>query len=282
MTANAPLENEIPVFTDITKAHALPSYPSTGATTACCYASLEEPLILRAKETKRVPTGLKMAIPEGYEVQVRTASLLASSHIAVLNAPGTIDSDYRGFIDIVLINHSRDDFTITPGMKVGELSLLPVARASFADEPAMPIFARLEVAAGAAAPHYATEGASGADLRAHIAESITLKPGDKALLPTGLRIAIPYGYEGQIRPRSGLAAKHSITVLDSPATIFAGSLQEISVLLINFGHESFEITPGMRIAQLIICPVARALFVEESVSSTTTRAHGGFGHTGLN
>lgn len=129
-------------------------------------------------------------------------------------------------------------------------------------------------------PVYASELASGADLKAHIDKPIILEPGATLLVPTGVRFAIPAGYEIQIRPRSGLALKNGITVLNTPGTIDADYRGEVSVVLINHGKHPFEIVPKMRIAQMVLAPVAKACFVKCDSLKTTTRGEGGFGHTG--
>jgi len=131
-------------------------------------------------------------------------------------------------------------------------------------------------------PTYASELAAGADVRAHISDEIHLDPGASVLVPTGLRFAIPAGYEIQVRPRSGLALKHQITVLNTPGTIDADYRGELGVILINHGKTPFVITSGMRIAQLILAPVVHASFVREKSLIGTSRGEGGFGHTGTN
>jgi dUTP pyrophosphatase len=131
-------------------------------------------------------------------------------------------------------------------------------------------------------PHYASEQAAGADVRAAISEAIVLSPGNSILVGTGLKFAIPEGYEMQIRPRSGLAFKHQITVLNTPGTIDSDYRGEVKVLLINHGKEDFTITPGMRIAQCVFAPVVHAVFVESKDLAHSQRGAGGFGHTGLN
>ncbi len=135
----------------------------------------------------------------------------------------------------------------------------------------------------AAIPHYASSGASGADVRAFIKEDLIIPPGGRALIPTGLRIAIPHGYEIQVRPRSGLALKHGITVLNTPGTIDADYRGELGVILINLGNEPFTVQPGMRIAQLVAAPVVQAVFalVEKEELVATSRGDGGFGHSGM-
>lgn len=131
-------------------------------------------------------------------------------------------------------------------------------------------------------PFYTTAGAAGADVHACLKEPLIILPHQSALVPTGMRVAIPDGYEIQVRPRSGLAAKNLITVLNTPGTIDADYRGEIKVILINHGTEAFTITHGMRIAQLILAPVVRAKFVccTEGTLTATTRGIGGFGHTG--
>ncbi len=127
-------------------------------------------------------------------------------------------------------------------------------------------------------PGYATPDAAGLDLRA--AESTTLAPGERKLIRTGLRMAIPRGFEGQVRPRSGLALKHGIGLVNSPGTIDSDYRGEIGIIMINFGEEPFEIEQGERIAQLVICPVVRANMVVVLSLDETTRGEGGFGSTG--
>jgi len=129
-------------------------------------------------------------------------------------------------------------------------------------------------------PAYATEHSAGMDLQAAVAADIILPPGGRALVPTGLAIALPEGYEAQIRPRSGLAAKNGVTVLNAPGTIDADYRGEIGVVLINHGSEAFAVTRGMRIAQMVIARHAQARWQEVADLSQTARGAGGFGSTG--
>ena len=135
---------------------------------------------------------------------------------------------------------------------------------------------------GLALPAYQSAHAAGLDLLAAVPEAspLTLAPGQRALVPTGLTIALPPGYEAQVRPRSGLAAKHGVTVLNAPGTVDADYRGEIGVLLINHGAEPFAIRRGERIAQMVIAAVARAELVAASELSATERGSGGFGSTG--
>ena len=130
-------------------------------------------------------------------------------------------------------------------------------------------------------PEYQTAGSAGMDIRAANIESITMGPGDRALVPCGFSLAIPSGYEGQIRPRSGLATSYGVTVLNAPGTIDSDYRGEVQVLLINHGTESFVVKGGMRIAQLIVAPVARVAWHEVYTLPDTGRGQGGFGHTGI-
>ena len=130
-------------------------------------------------------------------------------------------------------------------------------------------------------PHYATEGAAGADLKAHLEESISLAPQQTALIPTGIFLEIPPGWEVQIRPRSGLALKYGITVLNTPGTIDSDYRGQVQVILINHGKEPFLIEPKMRIAQMVVSKAHQANFCDVLDISSTDRGAGGFGHTGV-
>lgn len=130
-------------------------------------------------------------------------------------------------------------------------------------------------------PAYETAGAAGMDLRAALSETVKLAPGEWRAIPSGLYLAIPPGYEAQVRPRSGLALRHGVTLLNSPGTIDADYRGEVQVVLINLGKEPFYVEPGMRIAQLVVAPVARVEWQPVEVLPETSRGSGGFGHTGL-
>ena len=130
-------------------------------------------------------------------------------------------------------------------------------------------------------PAYQTEGAVGLDLAAALAEPITLAPGARGLVPTGLAIAVPPGFEGQVRPRSGLALRHGVTVLNTPGTIDPDYRGEVKVLLVNLGDAPFVVRPLERNAQLVVCPVARAEIVVVAALDETARGQGGYGSTGV-
>jgi dUTP pyrophosphatase len=142
---------------------------------------------------------------------------------------------------------------------------------------------RLPNAEGLSLPRYETPDSAGMDLLAALPEDtiFTLEIGKRALIPTGLCFELPAGFEGQVRPRSGLALKHGITVLNSPGTIDADYRGEVSVLLINLGDVPFQVTRGMRIAQLVVAPVTRGEFEERDMLSDTLRGAGGYGSTGV-
>lgn len=141
---------------------------------------------------------------------------------------------------------------------------------------------RLPHSDGLALPAYETAGAAGLDLRAAVADDrpVLILPGKRMLVPTGLVLEIPQGFEGQIRPRSGLAFKHGITCLNTPGTIDSDYRGEVQVLLVNLGDEDFLVTRGMRIAQLVVAPVSHARIEERNLAGSTARGSGGFGSTG--
>ena len=133
----------------------------------------------------------------------------------------------------------------------------------------------------ASIPEYKSEGSAGADVFACVESPVTLKPGEIILIPTGIFIELPQGYEAQIRPRSGLALNHGITLLNSPGTIDSDYRGEIKIILVNFGKKPFVVEHGMRIAQMVFCRVYRGDFIDVDNISITNRDDGGFGHTGI-
>ena len=142
-------------------------------------------------------------------------------------------------------------------------------------------FRKLPHGADLPLPSYESDAAAGMDLRAAVTESIVLLQGQRALVPTGFQMAIPHGYEAQIRPRSGLAYKEGITMLNSPGTIDSDYRGEVKVLAINHGSEPFTISHGDRIAQMVIAPVSQAVIMEVETLDKTERNEGGFGSTGI-
>ena len=140
---------------------------------------------------------------------------------------------------------------------------------------------RLPHAEGLALPAYATAGAAGADLLAAVTEPLVIPPGGRALVPTGLKVALPPGHEWQVRPRSGLALRHGITMPNAPGTVDEDYRGEVAVILLNAGSEPFTVERGMRIAQAVLAPVTRAAFEEVEELDGTARGEGGFGSTGV-
>ena len=136
-------------------------------------------------------------------------------------------------------------------------------------------------AEGLPLPDYATAGAAGADLCAAVEDDLVLEPGGRAAVPTGLVVEIPMDFEGQVRPRSGLAIRHGLTVVNAPGTIDSDYRGELKVLMVNLGSEPATIIRGERIAQLVIAPVTRAIFVESAELNPSERGDGGFGSTGV-
>jgi dUTP pyrophosphatase len=139
---------------------------------------------------------------------------------------------------------------------------------------------RLPHASGLPLPAYATSDSAGMDLSAAVPAELVLKPGARAVVPTGFAVALPRGYEAQVRPRSGLAAKNGVTVLNTPGTIDADYRGEVGVILVNLGQQDFTVTRGMRIAQMVIAPVTAAALSEVTDLPRTARGAGGFGSTG--
>ncbi len=144
----------------------------------------------------------------------------------------------------------------------------------------VPVF-RLPHGADLPLPKYQTSGSAGVDLLAAIDEPIVLEPGQRVLIPSGIKIAVPYGHEAQVRPRSGLALKHGVTVLNTPGTIDSDYRGEVGVILINLGTEAFTIARGERIAQMVLSPVTRIAWQSQTTDlANTDRGEGGFGSTG--
>ena len=140
---------------------------------------------------------------------------------------------------------------------------------------------RLPHGEGLPLPHYASEGAAGLDLAAAVTAPMVLEPGRRAAIPTGVALALPPGFEGQVRARSGLAMRHGVTVLNGPGTVDSDYRGEVVVILANFGEEPVTITRGMRIAQMVIAPVTRAVIEPVLELAETARGAGGFGSTGV-
>jgi dUTP pyrophosphatase len=138
----------------------------------------------------------------------------------------------------------------------------------------------MDHAKGLNTPHYTSDGAAGMDIEAAVGDSVILGPMERTAIPTGLMMAIPQGYEAQIRPRSGIALKHGLTVANAPGTVDSDYRGEVKVILVNLGTKEVEITRGMRIAQMVLAPVTKGCFVSVDILDKTTRGMDGFGSTG--
>ena len=156
----------------------------------------------------------------------------------------------------------------------------PIAAKSIAVKPIAVKIMRLDHAGDFDLPAYATPGSAGMDLRAAVETDLCIAPGARALVPTGIAIALPSGYEAQVRPRSGLALKHGITLLNAPGTIDSDYRGEIKAILANLGSEVFVVRRGERIAQLVLAPIARAIWTLDESLPQSDRGEGGFGSTG--
>lgn len=150
-----------------------------------------------------------------------------------------------------------------------------------ATDPVTVCFRRLAHAEGLPLPEYASAESSGLDLRAAVENELTVEPGARAQIPTGLILELPAGWEGQVRPRSGLAWRHGVTMLNTPGTIDSDYRGEVKIILVNLGQEAFVVQRGDRIAQLVVAPVSRIALAETSELGSTDRGEGGFGSTGV-
>jgi len=182
--------------------------------------------------------------------------------------------DAARMVEIVLAELARDPGVLLPARS-------PDPSRQTVHEPIAVPLKRLPEAGDLPAPSYATDGSAGLDLRAAVSEPLTIPPGAFATIPTGFSMAIPPGFEGQIRPRSGLAARHGITALNSPGTIDSDYRGPVNVILVNHGTQPFTVQRGDRIAQIVIAPVVRIRWRETDALDNTDRGEGGFGHTGV-
>lgn len=263
-------------------------------------ADIEKPIVIHENEHARIATPI--TIGGG------NRAVLAIAYVDAGEPNGGADGTRGQFIvppadgevvvEVDVINRTGAILTIQPRVGLGTLTFRPIQMAEDVGQASAPTvvddedgflpFDGLQMQAvfrpahidAAARPEYGTAGAAAFDLRADVAEAIVLQPGRHAPIATGLSLAIPAGFEGQIRPRSGLAMKHGISVTNSPATIDSDYRGEIKVLLHNLGSEPFTVEPGERIAQMLIAPVARAVLDYVDALDETARGAGGFGSTG--
>lgn len=244
--------------------HALPAYKNALAAGMDICATLEAPITIPSKEWRMVPTGIYMALPVGFEAQVRGHKQLAITHgVTILNTPGTIDGDYRGELKVLLINHSNTPYVVKDGAPIAQLMVRRYAQAVWptattaaetttAENP-FPAIMSCKVAVQNRShhplPHYASALAAGLDIAAALPEPVVIEPRQSATIPTGLDIAVASGYEAEIRGRSGLSMRHGVTVLGGPHSFSKG---ELGVTLVNYGAAPYQVEDGYRIAQLIL------------------------------
>lgn len=261
--------------------------PSPG--TFALLADLAEPVSI-APGTFRI-------IPMPIQVQGDGQSLMALSVQA-----GKTESDQESIcgqfcipsankferLEVVVTNNTAASLIINPRNQIGYMEFIAIGQDEVEDyaptagleAPHIPTVYKPEYIDPAVTPSYATEGAAAMDMRADLPEAIEVLPGTRTMIPTGVFMAIPAGYEAQVRPRSGLAAKHGITITNSPGTIDSDYRGEIKVIFQNTGNEAFTVEPGERIAQLLIAPVVQARLDFCTELDDTARGDGGFGSTG--
>lgn len=258
-------------------------------------ADIERTITIAPNDFAYVPTGL-MALGDGETiVTLEIHAGQAHSHEPRCHAAGDFfvpNTSYSEEIKARIVNETGATLMIAPGHQIGQISWFKIATdndaTAVAARSAQPATISLSIPAAFVpdhispdmAPVYATAGAAGMDLRADIPDDLTIPAGGQALISTGLRVSIPDGYEAQVRPRSGLAAKHGVGVTNSPGTIDSDFSGVIKVILRVHGDQAFTIAPGDRIAQLVFAPIARASLNFSADLTQTDRGAGGFGSTG--
>ena len=257
-------------------------------------ADVDAPVVIHEGEHRRIATPITISGGNG--------SVVAMAFVAAGQPGETIDPGHGQFvvspdegertIEVDVVNRTGAILTIPPRAAIGTLLIrqlrteddeaddVPADAATTADELHVRAIYRPRHAAADIKPAYGSSGAAAFDLRADVAGTTVLNPGQREAIATGLSMAIPQGHEGQIRPRSGLALKHGISITNSPATIDADYRGEIKVVLHNLGDEPFRIEPGDRIAQMLVAPVSRVVLEYVDSLDDTDRGAGGFGSTG--
>lgn len=263
-------------------------------------ADIEKPIVIQENEHVRIPTPI--SIGGGDRAVIAVAFVDAGEPNGSDGTRGQFiipPSEGEIVVEVDVVNRTGAILTIQPRVGLGTLTLRPIKMSGDTEDEAPKIESgeeadEIEQTDGLQMqamfkpehiptdkrPAYGTEGAAAFDLGADVAKAIVLEPGRNAAIATGFYLAIPKGFEGQIRPRSGLAMKHGISVTNSPATIDSDYRGEIKVLLHNLGAEPFTVQPGDRIAQMLIAPVARAVLDYVDALDETARGTGGFGSTG--
>lgn len=270
------------------KATAEELQPSPG--TFALLADIDKPI--------SIPPGGFQSIPLPIQAQGDGQTLIALTIEA-----GKADSDNKSIrgqfcvpsqfnfepIDAIVTNNTSAILIINPKNLIGYMEFIPIGQEDAEEEqhsntslPIIPTVYKPQNIDSEIKPEYATAGAAAMDMRADLPEALEVKPGERVMIPTGIFMAIPDGYEAQVRPRSGLAAKHGITITNSPGTIDSDYRGEIKVIFQNTGDDPFTVEPGERIAQLLIAPVVQARLDFCAELDDTARGDGGFGSTGRN
>lgn len=252
-------------------------------------ADIAEPVSISPGAFKVIPVPIQI---QGDNESIFLATIQAGrddSTDAITGQFNIPSSQNHEQLQVIVTNHTTASLIINPKNQIGYLEITPIGYDHDAQDqdfgdanPVVPIVYKPNHIDETVRPEYATEGSAAIDLRADIAKIYHLLPGERAIIETGVRMAIPMGYEGQVRPRSGLAAKHGITVTNSPGTIDSDYRGEIKVILQNTGEETFIINPSDRIAQILIAPVVQARLDFCDELDDTARGEGGFGSTGRN
>lgn len=250
---------------------------------------IESAISIPKGESRRIPTPIQIQ-GNGYTIALLEVHAGLSREDLEEGRPvGQFlipSSDHYVTVDVLVVNHTGASLMIQPNYSLGVMSLMAQERSGSNEEQQveepfeMVAMFKPKYFDESLKPEYATSGAAGMDLRADVAETLFLKPGERQLIQTGLSTEIPAGFEGQIRPRSGLAYKHGISVTNSPATIDSDYRGPIGVILHNLGQEDFKVEAGDRIAQFVIAPVMTATLDFRDALSESGRGAGGYGSTG--
>lgn len=252
---------------------------------------IDETICIPKGQSRRIPTPIQLH-GDGRTIALMEVYAGAAQDYAPIRLYEVVPEGEVATIGVMVVNEQDATLMIQPNYSLGLLRVIAVQGAEPAATADVPVQEAPDVTRAVAArfeplhlpvdqePRYETAGAAGMDLKADLKESLVLQPGERELVKTGLRIAIPHGMEAQVRPRSGLAFKHGISVTNSPGTIDSDYRGEVGVLLHNLGNEPFTVVPGERIAQLVFAPIVRAALDFHASLSDTARSTGGFGSTG--
>jgi len=263
--------------------------PSPG--TFALLADLAEPISIAPGAFRTIPLPIQVQGDGQSLIAIAVQAGVADSNKESICGQFCIPpSDKFEQLEAIVTNNTAASLIINPRNQIGHMEFIAIGQDvedDFAPEansaaPNIPTVYKPEHIDPTITPAYATDGAAAMDMRADLPEALEVKPGARVMIPTGIFMAIPAGYEAQVRPRSGLAAKHGITITNSPGTIDSDYRGEIKVIFQNTGDEAFTVEPGERIAQLLIAPVVQARLDFCTELDDTARGDGGFGSTGRN